>query len=141
MAKDRRVRFQTAAQLAEALEPFIDPGKAKLMPQPAATYAAYEAWRQSQPIVPQGMAVSASEPVSEMATVSANEEPDQSAASVPRIGAMEAQAGFTLANASGYDVRAADREAMTSDAFVQPVAPGVRARRLPRCNVGGGSSR
>jgi hypothetical protein len=47
MAKDRRVRYSSAAQLAEALAYYVDPASAQAYPQHATTASAFEAWRQT----------------------------------------------------------------------------------------------
>ncbi len=135
MAKDRRVRIQSAAQLAEALEPFIDPGKAKLLPQPAATSAAYEAWRQTQPIVPQNAVAGPNEPLSAVATPSENGAPDWPAYVEPAH-VSAAEVGHEALAIGALPVRSAGPTtaslpaaewAPTPDAFVQPVAPGVKS--------------
>lgn len=51
MAKDRSVRYPSAAQLAEALGYFVEPAKLEIYPKPAATYPAYDAWRRTQKLV------------------------------------------------------------------------------------------
>jgi serine/threonine protein kinase len=45
MAKDRKLRYSSAVQLAEALAYFVPADELNIMPQPAPTFAAFEAWR------------------------------------------------------------------------------------------------
>jgi hypothetical protein len=52
LAKDPAARYQTAAQVAEALAYFIEPAVVHYVPQPAPTAEAFDQWLESQPRVP-----------------------------------------------------------------------------------------
>jgi serine/threonine protein kinase len=45
MAKDRKLRYSSPAQLAESLAYFVPTDELSIMPQPVPTYSAFEAWR------------------------------------------------------------------------------------------------
>jgi eukaryotic-like serine/threonine-protein kinase len=156
MAKDRRVRIQSAAQLAEALAPFIDPGKVQSMPAPAATYAAYEAWRKAQAVVPPNVCFGPEERASSIAAASTNGEPNWPGQGEPaRVAAQSLAASVgheaVVFGAPEMEPAAASVVAMpsmepmvTQDAFMQPMASGTlspsfaalqRRRRQQRMNA------
>ncbi len=70
LAKDPAGRYQSAAQVAEALAYFVDPAVQSYMPQPAATAAVFDQWLESQPRLP-GMAPGAIPTASSLAAYSA----------------------------------------------------------------------
>jgi hypothetical protein len=53
MAKDRKLRYPSAVQLAEALAYYVPADELNIMPQPAPTYAAFEAWRTTRDVTAQ----------------------------------------------------------------------------------------
>jgi serine/threonine-protein kinase len=70
LAKDPAGRYQSAAQVAEALAYFVDPAVQSYLPQPAATAAVFDQWLESQPRLP-GMAPGAIPTASSLAAYSA----------------------------------------------------------------------
>jgi serine/threonine-protein kinase len=154
MAKDRRVRFQSAAQFAEALAPFIDPGKLAAMPAPAETYAAYETWRKTQAVMPPYVCFAGEERPVGIAATSAN-----SKASWPGHGGPVRAATSPAVAAVGHEAVVVSAPVMESasaiaiptmeptvgdDAFVRPMASGTlspafaalqRRRRQQRVNA------
>jgi hypothetical protein len=153
MAKDRRVRFQSAAQLAEVLAPFIDPGKLAAMPAPAETYAAYEAWRKTQAVVPPYVCFAGEERAVGIAAASANGEPSWPGHGGPvRVAAQPVAVAVgdealvvgapVTQSASAIDIAAS--EPIAGGEFVQPLPSGTlspafaalkRRRRQQRVNA------
>jgi serine/threonine protein kinase len=74
MAKDRRVRYQSPAELAEAFEYFVDPPEQAVLPLLSATAQAYEAWLASRRAVRNGAPVDDDQPT-DVAGVSPSTEP------------------------------------------------------------------